>query len=41
MHEQLHTERRGAVRFSFSRFTTEDDVAAALRALQDIAAMET
>ena len=41
MHEELHTERRGAVRFSFSRFTTEDDVAAALRALRDISAMET
>ena len=41
MHEQLHTEQRGAVRFSFSQFTTEDDVAAAVRALQDIAAMET
>ena len=41
MHEELHTERRGAVRFSFSRYTTEDDVAAALRALRDISAMET
>ena len=39
MHEQLHTERRGAVRFSFSQFTTEDDVAAAVQALRYIAAM--
>lgn len=39
MHEQLHTARRGAVRFSFSQFTTERDIAAAIRALRDIAAM--
>lgn len=38
MHEQLQTAQRGAVRFSFSDFTTEEDVLAAVRALQLIAA---
>lgn len=39
MHEQLHTAQRGAVRFSFSQFTTESDIAAAVQALREIAAM--
>lgn len=38
IHEALHTEVQGAVRFSFSRFTTVEDVQAAVQALQDIAA---
>ena len=40
MHRQLCTERRGAVRFSFSQFTTKEDVAAAVQALRDISAMQ-
>ncbi len=39
MHEQLGTARQGAVRFSFSSFTTEDDVQAAVQALRRIAEM--
>lgn len=39
MHEALHTERQGAVRFSFSRYTTAEDVRAAARALEEISAM--
>lgn len=38
MHEALHTARQGAVRFSFSVFTAEEDVQAAIQALQEIAA---
>lgn len=38
IHQALGTERQGAVRFSFSRFTTGTDVAAAVRALREIAA---
>ena len=39
MHGQLHTERQGAVRFSFSRYTTEQDVQAAVAALAELAAL--
>lgn len=38
MHKALHTEVQGAVRFSFSCFTTEDDAAAAVQALRALAA---
>lgn len=38
IHEALHTERQGAVRFSFSHYTTLADVKAAVQALQEIAA---
>lgn len=37
MHRALGTEGQGAVRFSFSAFTSEDDVDEALRALSSIA----
>lgn len=37
IHQQLHTETRGAVRFSFSSFTTKEDIQAAVSALQAIA----
>ncbi|MCH4187731.1 MAG: aminotransferase class V-fold PLP-dependent enzyme [Megasphaera sp.] len=37
MHQQLHTETQGIVRFSFSSFTTTTDVHAAVQALQQIA----
>lgn len=39
IHQALGTAVQGAVRFSFSRFTTEEDVRAAVQALQKIAAM--
>ena len=38
IHQQLHTETQGIVRFSFSQFTTADDVAAAIEELKSIAA---
>jgi len=37
MHEALGTTGQGAVRFSFSWFTTEEEVDAAIAALQAIA----
>ncbi len=37
MHAALGTLERGAVRFSFGWYTTEDDIDAAISALQDIA----
>lgn len=37
MHEALGTQDRGAVRFSFSWFTREDEVEAAIRAVREIA----
>ena len=37
MHEALGTTDRGAVRFSFSYFNTEDEVEVALRAIREIA----
>ena len=37
MHMALGTEDRGAVRFSFSWFSEESDVLAAVRALEQIA----
>lgn len=37
MHEALGTARQGAVRFSFSYFNTEDEVDAAVRAVQALA----
>ena len=39
IHQALGTAVQGAVRFSFSQFTTADDVRAAVRALRAIAAM--
>lgn len=38
IHEALHTATQGAVRFSFSHFTTVADVEAAARAIREIAA---
>lgn len=38
MHQALHTQEQGAVRFSFSHFNTKEDVAQAIMALCDIAA---
>ena len=35
MHQALGTEQQGAVRFSFSHFNTEEDVAAAVKALRE------
>ena len=35
MHQALGTKRQGAVRFSFSHFNTEEDVAAAVKALRE------
>lgn len=40
IHKALRTERRGAVRFSFSQFTTEADVRDAVRALREISLMQ-
>ena len=37
MHRALGTEERGAVRFSFSSFTTEDEIEAGLAALAAVA----
>lgn len=37
IHKELHTDKRGIVRFSFSLFTTKQEVEAALAALRDIA----
>lgn len=37
MHTALHTETQGAVRFSFSCFTTKEEVAAAVQALRELA----
>lgn len=37
LHEALGTKDRGAVRFSFSYYTTEEELDAAVRALRDIA----
>ena len=37
MHEALGTTDRGAVRFSFSWFNTEDEVDAAIRAVRELA----
>lgn len=37
MHEALGTAHQGAVRFSFSQFTTKEEVYAAITALQEIA----
>ncbi len=37
MHEALGTKEQGAVRFSFSWFTTEEEVDAAIRALRELA----
>ena len=39
IHQALGTAVQGTVRFSFSQFTTADDVRAAVRALRAIAAM--
>ena len=36
IHRSLGTAVQGTVRFSFSQFTTEEDVRAAVQALQDI-----
>ncbi len=36
MHEALGTERQGAVRFSFSCFTTDEEIDAALSALREL-----
>ena len=38
IHKELHTDKRGIVRFSFSLYTTEEEVRAAAAALKDIAA---
>mgnify|MGYP000845870597 FL=1 len=38
IHKELHTNKRGIVRFSFSLYTTEEEVRAAAAALKDIAA---
>lgn len=38
LHEALGTKAQGAVRFSFSWFTTEDEISAAIRAVREIAA---
>ncbi len=40
MHEALGTADRGAVRFSFSPFTTPEEVEAAIRAVREIAEQE-
>lgn len=40
MHEALHTVERGAVRFSFGWYTTEEEVAEAVRAVAELAAAE-
>ncbi|MGN1015042.1 MAG: aminotransferase class V-fold PLP-dependent enzyme [Butyricicoccus sp.] len=40
MHEALGTTDRGAVRFSFSWFNTEDEVDAAIQAIRDLAQYE-
>ena len=37
MHRALGTERQGAVRFSFSHFTTEEEIDAGLAAMEEIA----
>lgn len=37
MHRALHTEERGAVRFSFSFFNTEEEVDTAIRAVRELA----
>ena len=37
MHQALGTSERGAVRFSFSTFTTQEDIGQAVRALREIA----
>ena len=37
MHEALGTKAQGAVRFSFSWFTTEDEIDAAIRAISELA----
>lgn len=37
MHRSLHTDVQGAVRFSFSSFTTREEVQAAVQALREIA----
>ena len=37
MHRALGTEERGAVRFSFSSFTTEEEIDAGLAALEAVA----
>lgn len=39
-HEALGTVEQGAVRFSFSSFNTEEDVAAAIKAIKEIASPE-
>lgn len=38
LHHALGTDRRGAVRFSFSFFTTDEEIDAAIRAVAEIAA---
>jgi len=37
LHKRLKTEERGMTRFSFSYFNTEDEIAAAVSAIRDIA----
>ena len=37
MHEALGTVEQGAVRFSFSHFNTEEEVDAAIKAVQELA----
>ena len=38
LHEALGTKAQGAVRFSFSRYTTEEEIDTAIRALRELAA---
>ncbi|HJJ39197.1 MAG TPA: aminotransferase class V-fold PLP-dependent enzyme [Methanocorpusculum sp.] len=40
MHTAMHTEESGAVRFSFSWFTTDDEIDAAIKAVKEIAASD-
>ena len=40
LHESLGTKQQGAVRFSLSSFTTEEDLEAALVALKKISALQ-